>query len=188
MSKLTCKKDCDFYDKCTISGNINPCNCGSFYDSGKKIFNDDHLEKEAWENEQENDDYHKHKFDQGKTDWSLIPVECYEAIVGKNYNYYWSSVFNFIIDQCDYPVHESLAKVREILEHGAEKYERESWKKVPDAKQRYFAAFMRHSFCDEGKALPKHHIDADSGFPSVWHALTNVIFLLWFEIQEEKNK
>jgi len=128
-------------------------------------------------------DYHSHKFDQGKTDWGLIPVECYVAIKQSPHENFWAKLLTVLAEA--HGIDDPWIWVRKILEHGAEKYGRESWKTIPDAKQRYFAAYMRHMVNDKDQPLPNGHIDPDSGYLSVYHALTNCIFLLWFELNED---
>ena len=138
---------------------------------------------------EKDNNYYAGKFDKGKTDWGLIPEICFRELVGwktgKTYSYYelfWNVVNTFKINEVD-----ALVGIRKILEHGAKKYGRESWKSLPDAQQRYFAAYMRHRFDSEGNELPENHIDKDSGLPSIHHALCNIVFLLWFEIQEDQK-
>jgi len=175
--------------------------------------NEDKLEEEAWEGEQEKsdppfysvysdeeiesmrkdveeqmeDDYHyKHKFDEGKERYDLIPIECYEAIVGES-DHFWSK--EYVKSLCLYRItlSESFLGVKDVLEYGLRKYGKEgSWKHVPRARQRYFASSIRHSFDVAGFSLDKYHEDEESGLPSIYHRLCNHIFLLWFEIQESK--
>lgn len=70
---------------------------------------------------------------------------------------------------------EALAKV---ITHGAEKYGDNNWKKAksPD---RYIAAMFRHI-----EAWRKGEVkDEDSGFLHLYHALTNIAFLVYLESQ-----
>jgi hypothetical protein len=91
------------------------------------------------------------KFDEGKLQYDLIPFECMDE----------------------------LAK---ILTYGCQKYGKPSgWETVPDMKNRYFAALLRHlSRYRQGELL-----DPESGHSHLSHALCNVVFLLWKELQEE---
>lgn len=72
---------------------------------------------------------------------------------------------------------DQVEKIVNILTFGAEKYEKDGWKQVPDAENRYFAALMRH--------LSRHQagekFDPESQRPHLWHAACNILFLLWFE-------
>jgi len=75
----------------------------------------------------------------------------------------------------------ALRAVVEILTIGAQKYERDNWKHVPDAKRRYFDAGMRHlwdSKCGEkyDEETNKHHLA---------HAICNLMFLLEKELLTE---
>ena len=133
-------------------------------------------------------DYYKHKFDEGKTPWDLIPIECFEAINTETHNEYWADIYKTLLSKYKIDIIKSFFGVRKVLEHGAEKYEFDSWKNITNAKQRYFAAYMRHRLNEETEDyFSSEHIDPDSGLLSVYHALTNIIFLLYFEIQEKKT-
>lgn len=70
--------------------------------------------------------------------------------------------------------------VGEVLTFGARKYTPNGWQHVPDAKQRYEAALMRH-FMDYKKS---ERLDKESNLSHLKHMATNVMFLLWFEEQE----
>jgi len=172
---------------------------------------DDKLEEEAWESEQEKSDppfysvysdeeiesmrkdveeqmdyYHAHKYDEGKTDWGLIPEVCFRELNKVDTKYFWAKAYVDICKASELSFVRILAGVRKVLEGGALDYGRESWKTIPDAQQRFFAAFNRHMCDDDGIALKEGHRDSKSGLPSIHHALANVLFLLWFEIQESK--
>jgi len=94
------------------------------------------------------------KFDQGKNDWSIIPFEC-------------------------------LDELAKIMTYGVAKYGKPSgWASVPDMKNRYFSALMRHlSAYKQGE-----RVDKESNHRHISHALCNVVFLLWKELQEEKER
>lgn len=87
------------------------------------------------------------KYDQGKLDWSLLPIE-------------------------------PMAEVIKVYTLGANKYERENWRKGMDW-HRVFSALMRHAWAWWGgeKYDPvdgQHHLSS-----VVWCALT----LMWYEIK-----
>jgi len=99
------------------------------------------------------------KFDDGKIQWWYLPIE---------------------------PIKEVL----KVLHYGDKKYPAEdgcNWKRVPNAKKRYYSALMRHitAWWDEEKN------DQESGMHHLAHACTNVLFLLWFEMrgypEDKKN-
>ena len=72
----------------------------------------------------------------------------------------------------------------EVLTYGARKYTPNNWQKVPCATERYFAALMRHlNAWRLGES-----IDPESGLHHLKHALTNVIFLMWFELKKKLKK
>ena len=61
------------------------------------------------------------------------------------------------------------------MEFGAAKYGADNWQHVPNARQRYFDAAMRHLLAWwDGERL-----DAESGLPHLAHAGCCILFLLW---------
>lgn len=64
--------------------------------------------------------------------------------------------------------------VVEVLTYGAAKYAPNSWQKVPDAKNRYYAALRRHiAAWRKGE-----EIDQESGKSHLAHAACNLMFLM----------
>jgi len=91
------------------------------------------------------------KYDDGKIQWWYLPIE---------------------------PIKEVL----KVLHYGDKKYPADdgcNWKRVPNAKKRYYSALMRHitAWWDEEKN------DQESGMHHLAHACTNVLFLLYFEMK-----
>lgn len=80
---------------------------------------------------------------------------------------------------------EALEEVAKVLTFGAnvKKYADNNWQKVENADARYRAAMLRH-FCADQRG--KKH-DAESGLLHAAHMAANALFILWFEIQKEKN-
>lgn len=75
-------------------------------------------------------------------------------------------------------VEEALAKV---LTFGAEKYNEENWKKGIQYK-RVYGAIKRHLLAwRKGEML-----DSESGMPHLWHALTELSFLVYYEEHYDK--
>lgn len=69
----------------------------------------------------------------------------------------------------------AVGQIVQVLEFGAAKYEPDNWQRVPNARQRYFDAAMRHLLAWwNGERL-----DAESGLPHLAHAGCCVLFLLW---------
>ena len=67
----------------------------------------------------------------------------------------------------------ALKATVEILTFGAEKYEPDNWKYVPDSKRRYFDALNRHLWAwKEGEQL-----DPESGKHHLAHAMCCLMFL-----------
>lgn len=61
----------------------------------------------------------------------------------------------------------------EVLTLGAQKYDRENWRKVPDARNRYFAALLRHLTAWQRGELA----DPETGKPHLAHASCCIHFL-----------
>lgn len=78
---------------------------------------------------------------------------------------------------------EEMESVVMVLTKGAQTYDDDNWKKVPNAKRRYYAAVLRH-MKDYQKG---EYLDKDDGEPHLAHAICDLIFLLWFNNQE-RNK
>lgn len=82
----------------------------------------------------------------------------------------------------DKPRHSLLPKgavnsVISVLEFGAKKYEAENWKKVDNAKERYYNAAMRHiDLWWNGEKF-----DPETKIHHLAHAATNLFFLMWFD-------
>ena len=100
-----------------------------------------------------NADYHELKHDKDKLDWSLLDLSLIKPIV-------------------------------RVLMYGLEKYKsRDSWKTVPDAKERYYSALIRHvEAYRRGEWL-----DKESLLPHLWLAFCNLYFLIWFERRKDKK-
>ena len=73
-----------------------------------------------------------------------------------------------------------IKEVIDVLAYGDKKYPADdgcNWKRVDNAKKRYYSALMRHiTAWWEGESH-----DSESGKHHLAHAITNLIFLLWFE-------
>ena len=71
----------------------------------------------------------------------------------------------------------AVKQVIDVLEFGAQKYAPGNWKRVPDARTRYYDALHRHV-----EAWWRgEKVDPDSGLPHLAHAACCVLFLLWFD-------
>ena len=79
-----------------------------------------------------------------------------------------------------FPIQAFLA-ILKVLEYGAEKYELDNWKKVRPT-VRYYDAALRHLMAwRQGEKL-----DEESGLPHLAHAACCIVFLLYFQLMEEK--
>lgn len=71
----------------------------------------------------------------------------------------------------------TINQVVQVLEHGATKYEVGNWQRVPDSRNRYYDAAMRHiDAWWNGEKL-----DEESKLPHLAHAICCLLFLMWFD-------
>ncbi len=75
-----------------------------------------------------------------------------------------------------------LEPVVQVLTFGAKKYGPNNWQLLPDFKQRYTAAFLRHFVAWQSG----EKIDPESGHAHIAHMICNLIFILWKEQNESK--
>lgn len=72
---------------------------------------------------------------------------------------------------------EFIEEVGEVLTFGASKYPANSWQKIPDAVDRYYAAAMRHILA--WRKGEKN--DSESGLSHLAHAATNMMFIMYLD-------
>lgn len=76
---------------------------------------------------------------------------------------------------------EPIEEIVKVLTFGSIKYDDNSWQKLENGKERYFAALMRHiAAWKKGEKKAK-----DSGIHHLAHAACNLVFLLWLEKEYE---
>lgn len=69
---------------------------------------------------------------------------------------------------------DSVERIVEVLEFGAQKYSRDNWRYVDDAKHRYTKAALRHLI-----AYTKGEVeDPESGMPHLAHLGCCILFLM----------
>lgn len=86
-------------------------------------------------------------------------------------------------DKLDYSLvpWPAIDEVVKVLMFGAKKYGVDNWKQVADAKRRYLSAAYRHlNAYAEGEK-----IDSDSGLMHLAHAVCCLLFMIWFEKNDE---
>ena len=77
----------------------------------------------------------------------------------------------------------ALEETVKVLTFGAQKYERDNWKKVPDSKRRYFDAMERHIWAyKKGEQM-----DPESGIHPLAHAMCCLMFLYEHDIMYSLN-
>jgi hypothetical protein len=77
----------------------------------------------------------------------------------------------------------ALEETVKVLTFGAQKYERDNWKKVPDSKRRYFDAMERHIWAyKRGEQM-----DPESGIHHLAHAMCCLMFLYEHDIMYSLN-
>lgn len=75
----------------------------------------------------------------------------------------------------------TLSQIIKVLEFGAAFYQVDNWQGVPDARRRYYDAVMRHVEAWWGGEKN----DPESGLPHLAHAATCLLFLMWFDNEED---
>lgn len=70
-----------------------------------------------------------------------------------------------------------IKSVIQVLEVGAKKYGVDNWKRVPDARTRYYDAAMRHIDAWWGGEV----LDPEDNLPHLAHAVCCLLFNLWFD-------
>lgn len=78
---------------------------------------------------------------------------------------------------------EALDEVVKVLTYGAQKYSPDNWKYVDNMQERYFNASQRHMWAYKRGEIR----DAESSYQHLAHAICNLMFLLQYEIDEEKK-
>ena len=69
---------------------------------------------------------------------------------------------------------DSLKEITNVLEFGARKYTENGWQSVPNAKQRYMDALLRHLWA----FIEGEERDPETDLPHLAHAGCNILFLL----------
>ena len=72
---------------------------------------------------------------------------------------------------------KELWEVIDVLEYGARKYAPDNWKFVPNSKQRYFDACMRHITARQLGEIK----DPESGHSHIAHAICCLYFWMWHD-------
>lgn len=86
----------------------------------------------------------------------------------------------------------ALRIVQATMEYGAIKYEAHSWRNVPNAQERYFAAAERHHqerlLLGQGQFLPiLEGCDPESKLPHIAHEIFNLLALIELELDENPD-
>lgn len=75
-----------------------------------------------------------------------------------------------------------VEEVARVMTYGAVKYAPDNWKIVPEAKERYFAAAIRHIIAwQKGQK-----IDTESKHHHLSHAICCLLFIMWFDKRGRK--
>ena len=77
----------------------------------------------------------------------------------------------------------ALKETVKVLTLGAEKYDRNNWKKVPDAQARYYDALQRHLW----DWFAGEQLDPETGINHLAHAMCNIMFLLERDLYTEEE-
>jgi hypothetical protein len=77
-----------------------------------------------------------------------------------------------------------MTEVVKVLDFGASKYCEHNWVNVPDARDRYFDAAMRHIMA-WGQGERK---DEESGISHLAHAVCCLLFIMWFDRKDDEGR
>lgn len=78
----------------------------------------------------------------------------------------------------------ALEELTKVMMMGKDKYGRNTWQKLPDWRNRYFAALQRHLWAwKKGE-----EIDPESGLSHLSHVLTNAAFMSELERKEKESE
>lgn len=77
-----------------------------------------------------------------------------------------------------------LEEIVKVLTFGAGKHSDHGWKEQPDLKEKYTAAALRHI----EKRLDNVMADHESGRSHLAHAISDLMFVLWADIQDRKTE
>ena len=78
---------------------------------------------------------------------------------------------------------ECVEPIVKVLTFGAKKYTDNNWKKIPNKRDRYYAALMRHLVAYRKGEI----VDKESGLPHLAHAGCCLIFMIWEEQNVDKT-
>lgn len=76
---------------------------------------------------------------------------------------------------------ETIEEIIKVLMYGNTIYPKNSWKIITNFNNRYYNAAMRHL----SKWKKNYKKDSESNLSHLAHAATNIIFLLWRELNEK---
>ena len=77
----------------------------------------------------------------------------------------------------------ALKETVKVLTLGAVKYDKNNWRRVPEAQSRYFDALQRHLWDWFGG----EQLDPETGINHLAHAMCNILFLLERDIHTEEE-
>lgn len=110
--------------------------------------------------------------DDGKLQWMFTPMKTQKETGRKDD----SSKIRWQLLPWD-----QVEEVAKVMTFGARKYTPDNWKHVPNARERYFDAAIRHI-----RAWQRgHKRDAQSGRPHLAHAICCLLFLMFFDKEKK---
>lgn len=78
----------------------------------------------------------------------------------------------------------AMKEMVKVLTFGAQKYERDNWKRVPDSKRRYFDALERHIWAWK----MGEQNDSETGINHLAHAMCCLFFLYEHDVLYSKDE
>lgn len=112
------------------------------------------------------------KYDDGKLQWRHTPWDWVKGVVAATAEG---------IQVCLIPF-EAIRAIGQVITFGAKKYGANNWQTLPDFKDRYSDALMRHFVAWQGG----EEIDQESGLHHLAHIGCNTVFLLWWVVKNPR--
>jgi hypothetical protein len=80
--------------------------------------------------------------------------------------------------------HDALLEMVKVLTFGAQKYSPDNWRKLDDARTRYFDAANRHMW----QWFSNERYDSESGYHHLAHAMASLMFIMQMDLEDADDR